>query len=257
MHAAYDGRNTADFDSEILDALGSIKALPSPGFLRELDDLDPAVRGEAARLSWLFDLRGLPVTNRLEKLLDDPLLEVRVKAAAARLRTARANARAMAVLIEALDAADCSILYCATSSIVECGRNGSIAAPGLKKLLVRSDLTDKDHRGEQLEASIADIRVSAAQALAAVAPEGGEGVAALARLASTDYGAIDALRRLGSKAVAAAPVLAVVAQDRKNDLHLEAFKALAKVDPDNKAIVPALLILLSDDRPPKPDDDQG
>ncbi len=161
-------------------ALAYIGAPPSPGLIRQLDDPDPNHRIEAAnQLNTVFGPAAKVAAPRLEAALNDPSPLIRVSMAAALASVDPANPRALSVLLASLDSTDLEVLEPAIAAIGELGPRAEVAVPKLKKIVGRNDLTDQRYDDERLEGTIDYCKISAAEALLAVAPRSGEGVSAL------------------------------------------------------------------------------
>jgi HEAT repeat protein len=261
LHTAYDSLKADEDGGSLLEALMKIGAPPSPGLLQQLDDPDPQRRADAAHLLSDFGLRARSAVPRLVTALGDPSPHVRVAAASALVQVDPTNSRALPALIIALDSTDLEVLVTAIPAVGALGPKAAAATPKLKRIAGRDDLTHQSYVGLQLATMIGTVKSTSAEALVAVAPDSEEGVATLAALAGQKgearAEAIAALGRLGPRALTAAPVLATVARNGKGVERLHAVKALALVDPDHGAILPALIDLLSDPRLGSLDNEEG
>lgn len=264
LHAAYDALRPGEDNQGVLLALSRIGAPPSPGLIRRLNDADSQRRVEAANLLLqFFGPRARVASSRLEAVLNDPVPLVRVAAAAALARIDPTSARALSVLIVALDSADVEVLEPAITAIGELGPRAATAVPKLRKIIGRDDLTHKSYDGDLLDEAVGNVKFGAAEALLTVSPHTDEGIAALLALVTqggqfAKGAAIEKLGSLGTKAAAAVPALAAIAREAASIHRYDAVKALSRIDPQHEAILPALIGLLNDRRArPVDTDDEG
>lgn len=254
LHAAYDALKPDDDPSTLLVALSLVGAPPSPGLIRRLDDAEPGRRIEAAYLLSEFGPKARSAVPRLEAALKDPSAQVRVQAAAALARIEPVSGGVLPTLIKALDSTDVEVLSAAIDGLDTYGPRASAAAPRIKAIVERNDLTHERFVGFQLQGAIAQAKASAAKALVGIAPDSRDGIRALTELLEQGSdlaveAAIESLADLGPKGASAAPALARVAVNPKSAHRSRAIKSLMRIDPSNDAILPALIGILSDVRP--------
>jgi len=246
LNAAYESLKPDDEDLKyhFLEALPKIGAPPSLRIIRDLDDPDLDHRDRAIKFLSDFGAKARAAAGRLEALLDDPSPVVRAKAAVALLSVDPANPRVFPALTSALDSTNIDVLNETIPAIAKLGPKGAIIAPKLKKIVARTDLTNG-----ALIGSIFATKASAAEALVAVAPGSGEGVAALSAMLKDgeDFlGPVVAiLGRLGPRASGAIPALIAVAGNPKSAYRFKAIQALIRIDGGHEAILPALIELVS------------
>ncbi len=246
LSAAYESLKPDDEDRELelLDALPKIGAPPSPRIIKDLDDPNPDRRASAVMILSQFGAKAHSAAGRLEALLDDPSPIVRVRAAVALLSVDPAHPRVMTVLSSALDSSDIDILDEALPAIAQLGSNAAVVAPKLKTVVAGIGLTNETQRGD-----VFSTKARAAEALVAITPASGEGVAALVALLKNgeDFRgpAVEVLGRLGPRASTAIPALVAVARDPKSAYRFKAIQALTRIDGGHEAIVPALIELAS------------
>ena len=192
-----------------------------------------------------FGTAARAVAGKLEILLDDSSPSVRAGAAVALLNVDRESHRVLPALISSLDSTDLDVLDDVISAVAKLGAGANKAAPKLEKIIARTDLTRAKDDGDNLAYGVSQTKACAAEALVAIAPESGEGVAALIVLLKDpkfgEQAAIDALGRLGPAALPAVPALVAVAQQPRGANCVAAIRALMRTDADHPAILPALV----------------
>jgi len=251
LNAAYDSLRPEERDDgdTILEALRAIGAAPSPGLIRQLDDPDPERRVKVAILLGEFGPAARAAVGPLQAALGDLSRQFRVQAAAALVRIDPSNARALPILLLALDSNEQELVFPALAAIAELGTRGAPAAPKLRKIVRANGVAYTSSDGTHFEGTIHGIKADAAKALVLVSPGSGEGIAALLTLLRQEDGAqgvaISALEELGPKAAAAVPALAAIATDPSSNYCFYATKALASINPQHPAILPAFIGLLS------------
>jgi HEAT repeat protein len=253
--------------------------------LRRLDDPDPKRRSEAAGVLGEFGPLARAFAPQLEAALNDrdPLVRSHVAEALASIDPA--NPRALAVLLAALDDRSIEVLTEAIAGIKELGAGAAAAVPKLKRITERDDLISRNSSADPTWESIY-LKVQAAEALVAVAPNSDEGLSALIRflrksvktqeLEAADalatpspspgerpsalvqflseydttqiFEAAEALGRLGPSAAAAAPALAAIVNGKSRDGRRRvALEALIRITPDHEAVSSGLASLMVDD----------
>jgi HEAT repeat protein len=256
LYAAYDSVKLKDGNQmeHVLSALVKIGASPSRGMISDLNDPDPDRRADAITTLSDFGARAQFTVGRLEALLSDPSPSVQVKAVVALCNVDPANPRVLPALWSALDSTELDVLNDAIAAIAKLGPRGVDAAPSLKKVIARTNLTNGKEIGNDLAYEVRQTKARAAEALVAVAPCSGEGVAALIALMKDgdngEWAAIEALERLGPRAAAAVPALVAVARNARSEKCFDAIQALIRINDDHDAIVPALVELVSVEPPP-------
>ena len=201
---------------DALNALIKIGAPPSNSMIGRLDDTDPRRCAAAILCVSEFGTAARAVAGKLEILLDDSSPSVRAGAAVALLNVDPESHRVLPALISSLDSTDLDVLDDVISAVAKLGAGANKAAPKLEKIIARTDLTRAKDDGDNLAYGVSQTKARAAEALVAIAPESGEGVAALIVLLKDpkfgEQAAIDALGRLGPAAFPAVPALVAVAQ---------------------------------------------
>jgi HEAT repeat protein len=251
LYECYDQPSAADEESlkyGALSALIKIGARPSNSMIARLDDPDPGRCTDAILRVSEFGETARSLAGKLETLLEKPSPSVRAKAAIALLNVDPENHRFLPALISALDSTDLDVLDDVISAVAKLGRGAKVAAPKLEKVIARTDLIRDKDDGDNLAYEVSQTRVCAAEALVAIAPESGEGVAALiVLLKDAKFGeqpAVDALGRLGPAAFPAVPALLAVARNAGGPNCVAAIRALMRIDGDHPALIPALIARL-------------
>ena len=217
--------------------------------IADLGSPDPDQRADAVANLRVFGAKARTVAGRLEKMLDDPAPLVRVKAAVVLLSVDPVNPRVVPALVSALDSTDIDVLDDAISAIEKLGSKAAVTAPKLKRILARTDLTNGNLIGDDLAYEVASMKARTAKALVFVAPNSGDGVAALIALLKDsrngELAALEPLGRLGPRAAGAVPTLVAIVQNPKGDHFFEAMQALTRIDGGHEALLPALMAFLS------------
>jgi HEAT repeat protein len=206
--------------------------------VKELSGRTVAGRLGAAHALRFMTYQARPAFDNLVAALNDQDAEVRFYAAMALVWIdASKAAPAVPNLIAGLESANQTIRYEAVASLSQVGKPAVAGLPGLRKFLQDPSLG--------LRAALAMANIDPTQAAEAVPV-----LTASLEAGTTKfpYAQIDALKRIGAPAAAAAPALRKLLSAKEGHLRVCAAAALARVSPENvPEAVKALLAVLQDE----------